>query len=82
MPTERMSMRHVRDCVRSKNTGISTRAIARRVGVASSTVRLTLWRCEAAGVVWPLAAELTDTVCGLLDGTTNSPIVEIRRASK
>ena len=62
MPMERMSMRHVRDCVRLKNAGMSTREIARRVGVASSTVRLTLRRCEAAGVVWPLATELTDTV--------------------
>ena len=62
MPMERMSMRHVRDCVRLKNAGMSMREIARRVGIASSTVRLTLRRCEAAGVVWPLAAELTDTI--------------------
>jgi hypothetical protein len=27
MPMERMSMRHVRDCVRLKNAGISTRDI-------------------------------------------------------
>ena len=62
MPMERMSMRHVRDCPRLKNTGISTREIARRVGIASSTVRLTLRRCEAAGIAWPLASDLTDAV--------------------
>jgi transposase len=62
MPMERMSMRHVRDCVRLKNAGISTREIGRRVGVASSTVRLTLRRCAAAGVAWPLAADLTDAM--------------------
>jgi transposase len=62
MPMERMSMRHVRDCVRLKNAGMSTREIARRVGVASSTVRLTLRRCEAAGIVWPLEANLTDAM--------------------
>ena len=62
MPMERMSMRHVRDCVRLKNAGISTREIARRVGVASSTVRLTLRRCEVAGIGWPLDAGLTDAV--------------------
>jgi transposase len=50
MPMERMSMRHVRECLRLKSAGISTREIARRVGVASSTVRLTLRRCEAAGI--------------------------------
>jgi transposase-like protein len=60
MPMERMSMRHVRDCVRLKNAGMSTREIARRVGVASSTVRLTLRRCEVAGIAWPLDAGLTD----------------------
>ena len=38
MPMERMSMRHVLDCVRLKNSGMSTREIARRVGAASSTV--------------------------------------------
>ena len=60
MPMERMSMRHVRDCVRLKNAGMSTREIARRVGVVSSTVRLTLRRCATAGIAWPLAADLTD----------------------
>ena len=62
MPMERMPMRRVRDCVRLKNAGISLREIACRVGVASSTVRLTLQRCEAAGIAWLLAADLTDTV--------------------
>ena len=62
MPMERMLMSHARDCVSLKNAGISMREIARRVGVASSTVRLTFRRCVAAGVVWPLAAELTDTI--------------------
>jgi len=62
MPMERMPMRHVRDCVRLKNAGMPTREIARRVGVASSTVRLTLRRCEAAGIAWPLAADLTDAM--------------------
>jgi transposase len=62
MPMERMSMRHVRECLRLKSAGISTREIARRVGVASSTVRLTLRRCEAAGIACPLDAGLTDAV--------------------
>jgi len=62
MPMERMSTRHVRECLRLKSAGISTREIARRVGVASSTVRLTLRRCEAAGIACPLGAGLTDAV--------------------
>ena len=62
MPMERVSMRHVRDCLRLKNAGLSTREIARRVGVASSTVRLTLRRCEGAGIAWPPDASMTDAV--------------------
>ena len=35
--------------------------IARRVGVAPSTVRLTLKRLASAGFSWPLPAEMTDS---------------------
>jgi transposase len=59
MPMERVAMRLVRDCLRLKSGGVSTREIARRIGVAPSTVRLTLRRCEA---VWPRDAALTDTM--------------------
>ncbi len=55
-------MRGVRDCIRLKNAGVSAREIARRLGVAPSTVRLTFRRCEAAGIVWPLDADMTDAV--------------------
>jgi transposase len=54
-------MRQVRDVLRLNAAGVSGNEIARRVGVASSTVRLTLKRLAAAGLGWPLPAELTDT---------------------
>jgi transposase len=54
-------MRHVRDVLRLKTAGVAINEIARRVGVASSTVRLTLKRLAAAGLSWPLSAEMTDT---------------------
>src|SRR4051795_11960182 len=60
MPAERIAMRQVRDVLRLKAAGISGNEIARRVGVAPSTVRLTLQRLAAAGLGWPLPAELTD----------------------
>jgi len=41
--------------------GVAINEIARRVGVASSTVRLTLKRLAGAGLHWPLPAETTDT---------------------
>ena len=60
MPAERIAMRQVRDVLRLNAAGVSGNEIARRVGVASSTVRLTLKRLAAAGLSWPLPAELTD----------------------
>ena len=61
MPTERFAMRHVRDVIRLKSAGMSTREIARRLGTAPSTVRLTIRRFEAAGLTWPLVDDITDT---------------------
>ena len=60
MPAERIAMRHVRDVLRLRAAGVSGNEIARRVGVAPSTVRLTLQRLAAAGLSWPLPAAVTD----------------------
>jgi transposase len=60
MPAERIAMRQVRDVLRLKTAGVSGNEIARRVGIASSTVRPTLKRLAGAGLGWPLPAELTD----------------------
>lgn len=60
MPSERLAMRRVRDVIRLRWAGLSAREIARRMGLAPSTVRLTLKRIEAAGLGWPLPDELTD----------------------
>jgi transposase len=40
--------------------GASTRSIARELGIAPSTVREYLGRAAAAGIGWPLAADVTD----------------------
>ena len=59
-------MRHAREIIRLKFSAcVSTREIARRLGVAASTVRETLKRFESAGLVWPLPADMTD---GALEG--------------
>jgi DNA-binding NarL/FixJ family response regulator len=39
MPAERTTMRQVREVLRLKFLGVPTREIARRIGVAPSTVR-------------------------------------------
>jgi transposase-like protein len=55
-------MRQVREVLRLRIVGgVSTREIARRIGVAASTVRATVKRFQAAGLSWPLPEELTDT---------------------
>jgi transposase len=61
MPAERTTMRQVREVLRLKFVGgVPIREIARRVGVAASTVRTTIRRFEAAGLSWPLPEEMTD----------------------
>jgi hypothetical protein len=61
MPAERTAMRQVREVLRLKAAGVAINEIARRVRVASSTVRLTLKRLAAADLSWPLPTEMTDT---------------------
>src|SRR5438067_9560535 len=63
MPAERVSMRRIREILRLKyEAGATERAIARSIGVARSTVALTLERVAAAQLGWPLPVTLTDRV--------------------
>jgi transposase len=55
-------MRDVREILRLTDAGVSQREIARRLGVVPSTVRETLRRFAAAGLTWPLGAEVADAV--------------------
>lgn len=61
MPAERVTMRKIKDILRLKRVcGLSTRQVAASCGVAHSTVAETLYRAKAAGLSWPLPAELDD----------------------
>ena len=53
-------MRQVREIIRLTFSGVSAREIARRTGLAPSTVRETLKRCAAANLGFPLPEDLTD----------------------
>ncbi len=54
-------MRRVREILRLKfGSGLGGREIARRLGVAASTVRETLKRFAAAGLTWPLAEAVSE----------------------
>lgn len=61
MPAERVTMRKIKDILRLKwACGLSNRQVAASCGVARSTVAETLYRATAAGLAWPLPAELDD----------------------
>ena len=61
MPTERLSMRRIRQVLQLHfGARSSARVIGGTVGVGRSTVQDYLARATAAGLVWPLAPELTD----------------------
>jgi len=60
MPAGRVAMRRVREVLRLGFAGISKHEIARRTGLAASTVRETLARFKAADLDWPLPESVTD----------------------
>jgi transposase-like protein len=54
-------MRQVREILRlTFSSRIPGREIARRLGIAASTVRETVKRFEAAGLAWPLSDDVTE----------------------
>jgi transposase len=62
MPQERLPMRKIRDVLRLRATGMSTRQVAASLSVSKTTVQNCLRRAEAVGLGWPLPDELTDEV--------------------
>lgn len=61
MPTERIAMRRVREMLRLRlDAELSVQEVARRTGVARSTLREMLQRFAASGLPWPLPLALTD----------------------
>jgi len=61
MPAERVPMRDAREIICLKfSAGVATREIARRLGIAPSTVRETLKRLSMSGLSWPAAEGLSE----------------------
>jgi transposase len=61
MPAERLSMRQIRDVLRlCWESGLPQRAAARSLGLGQGTVSGYLSRARAAGLAWPLPADLDD----------------------
>src|SRR5277367_6029651 len=61
MPAERIGMRDAREIIRLKSSSVSMHEIARRLGLARSTVRETLKRVDGAGLSWPLPEDMSDS---------------------
>lgn len=67
MPTERLSMRRIRDMLRLKYAqGLSERAIAASLGLGKGTVGAYLSRARRACLGWPLPQDLDDDSLELL----------------
>lgn len=67
MPTERLSMRRIRDLLRLKYAqGLSSRAIASSLSISKGAVGAYLSRVRAAGLSWPLPPDLDDDALELL----------------
>jgi hypothetical protein len=63
MPTERLSMRRIRQILQLHfGAQASARAIARELGVARSTVQGYLAGASSAELGWPLPADVTDPI--------------------
>ena len=76
MPAERVPMRQAREIIRLKFSAcLPTREIARRVGLAPSTVRETLKRFESAALRWPLPE-------GMSDGELEAALYANRRSKR
>ena len=61
MPAGRVAMRRVREVLRLGFAGISKHEIARRTGLAASTVRETIERFKTTGLDWPRPETVTDS---------------------
>jgi hypothetical protein len=67
MPTQRLSMRRIKEVLRLKHfQGLPERAIARSVGVSNGVVHSYLSRARSAGLSWPLPEGITDEGLELL----------------
>ena len=75
---KRLKMRKIRDAVRLEAAGLSTRKIAASLGVGQSTASDYLSRARAAGLLWPLPADLADAE---LEGRLFPRSVQVRSAT-
>lgn len=67
MPTQRLSMRRIREVLRLRHVqGLTERVIARTLGVSNGVVHGYLRRARLAGLNWPLPEGMDDEGLELL----------------
>src|SRR5690606_15669715 len=67
MPTQRLSMRRIREVLRLRQVqGLTERVIARMIGVSNGVVHGYLRRARLAGLTWPLPEDMDDEALELL----------------
>ena len=66
MPTQRLSMRRIREVLRLRHQGLTERVIARMIGVSNGVVHGYLRRARFAGLTWPLPEGMNDDGLELL----------------
>jgi transposase len=66
MPTQRLSMRRIREVLRLRHQGLTERVIARTLGVSNGVVHGDVRRARLAGLTWPLPEGLDDEGLELL----------------
>ena len=54
MPTQRLSMRRIREVLRLRHQGLTERVIARMIGVSNGVVNGYLRRARLTGLTWLL----------------------------
>ena len=73
MPTEKLSMRKIKEVLRLHHENVSNREIARRLRIGSGSVSRYLTRAKAAKLVWPLTDEWSeDKIYSVLFPTINT----------
>src|SRR5450631_1665044 len=60
MPTERLSMRRIREVLRLRHQGLAERVIARMLGASNGVVHGYVRRARLAGLPWPLPEGMDD----------------------
>ena len=66
MPTQRLSMRRIREVLRLRHQGLTERVIARMLGVSNGVVHGYVRRARLTGLSWPLPEGVDDEGLELL----------------